>query len=221
MRQNARTLDQSCTNKPHLHFLLAVMALAFGSCCTAQAATVQFTFSISGDALAFGTPSLSTPSLPTTVSGSGPFVPFGSAIYAETGTITYVMLPSGIFVPSPVMNTFVASFNGGANTFEGTDSVLFGAPNAMGLPTFSNTVTILSGTGIFSGATGSATATGTSMPSVVVTEPTAVSFSGSGQITAPGLAAVPEPATVALLGTSMAGLVGLAAIRKRRSSTAN
>jgi len=46
----------------------------------------------------------------------------------------------------------------------GTQAALFGAPNQMGLPMFSSTLTILGGTGIFSGATGLATATGVANP---------------------------------------------------------
>jgi hypothetical protein len=84
----------------------------------------------------------------------------------------------------------------------------------------SDTLTILGGTGIFSGATGFATATGTMIPSSGNPAPgffATFAFSGSGQITAPGLNAVPEPATMALLSTGLACLLGAAAIRKRRS----
>ena len=99
------------------------------------------------------------------------------------------MLPSGDLVPSTVSLNFTASFNGGADTFTGTDFHVFGV---------SNTLTILGGTGIFSGATGFATATGMGIapsgnpaPNFIAT----VATSGSGQITAPGLNAVPEPGT--------------------------
>jgi PEP-CTERM motif len=145
-------------------------------------------------------------------------VPFGSAIYSEAGTITFAMLPSGEFVPSLVSNNFTTSFNGGVNTFTGTDTVLFGAT------TFTNNLTILGGTGIFSGASGFATATGMMIASSGNPVPTyfaTVATSGSGQITATGLNAVPEPTTMTLLGTAMASLVGLAAThKKRRGSTA-
>jgi hypothetical protein len=129
------------------------------------------------------------------------------------------MLPSGDFVPSSVSNTFTASFNGGANTFTGTDSVLFGPT-----PTFPQTLTILGGTGIFSGATGFATATGMQIASSGNPAPDflgTVATSGSGQITASALTAVPEPTTMTLLCAAMASLGGLAVIpNKRKGSTA-
>src|SRR3954453_8181657 len=205
MTQLASTLHQLCKNNGAS---MAVAALFMASICSgmAEAATVSFTYEITADATAFGTPSIATPFLPTTVIGSGSFVPFGSAMYSEAGTITYRMLPSGAFVPASVMNTFIASFNAGANTFRGTQAVLFGAPNQMGLPTFSSTLTILSGTGIFNGATGLATATGVANPPSGVEmagQVTPLLSAGTGQITAPGLNAVPEPGTYGLVGLAL------------------
>ena len=43
--------------------------------------------------------------------------------------------------------------------------------------------------------------------------------SGSGQITAPGLNAIPELGTIALLGTGMAGLAGIAVIGRNVESS--
>lgn len=195
--------------------ILAAWPILVVGASSAQAGTVAFTFAVTFDTFAVGVPSLMTPTLPTTVLGSGFFAPFGTAIYSEAGTITLAMLPSGEFVPSSVSNTFTASFNGGADTFTGTDSVLFGPT------TFSNSLTILGGTGIFTGATGFATATGMGIESSGNPDPTflgTVATSGSGMITAPGLAAVPEPATMALLSTGLAGLAGAAFLKKRRIS---
>jgi hypothetical protein len=217
MSRNTYTLNcQRRTNKFRIELVLASLLLVFGSSSVARAATIPFTFETTFDTFIVGVPSPTTLTLPGTLSGSGSFAPFGSAIYTEAGTITFGMLPSGDFVPFSVMNNFTASFNGGADTFTGTDSVTFGAT------TFTNNLTILGGTGIFSGATGFATGTGMPIASSGNPDPTYVGSganSGSGQITASGLAAVPEPTTMALLGAAMASLGGLAAIRKKRKGS--
>ena len=83
--------------------------------------------------------------VPDTNSGSGFYTPFGNAIYLETGVVTFAALPSRDLVPSTLSLNFTASFNGGADTLTGTDFHVFGV---------SETMTILRGTGIFSGATG-------------------------------------------------------------------
>lgn len=216
MKANARTLSQPSPNELRgatISLLVALM-LVFSSSGIAQAATIPFTFELTYDVFVVGVPSPTTLTLPTTVLGSGSYAPFGSAIYSETGTVAFVMLSSGEFVPASVSNNFTASVNGGADTFTGIHSELFGANP-------SNTLTILGGTGIFSGATGFATATsmfiepsGNPDPNFIGT----VANSGSGQITAPGLNAIPELGTTALLGTGMAGLAGIAVFRKKRRS---
>src|SRR3954452_20127182 len=208
---------QRRTNKFRVGFALAPLFLTLGSSNAARAATVPFTFELTFDTFVEGgPPTASTLTLPTTVLGSGSFTAFGSAVYSEAGTITFAMLPSGDFVPSVVSNQFTASFNGGANTFTGTDTVQFGAT------TFTNNVTIMGGTGIFSGATGLATATGMMIASSGNPAPTyfaTVATSGGGQITATGLTAVPEPTTMTLLGAAIVSLGGLAAIRKKRKGS--
>ena len=215
------TLKQLCKNKSPgapLAIVAVVLILIAGFPSPAEADTIPFTYELSAEASIFGVPSPDALTHPTTILGSGSFGPFGDATYSEEGTITFRMLPSGAFVPASVMNNFTASFNSGADTFTGTDSVLFGPPNDMGLPTFASTLTILGGTGMFSGAAGLATATGVAVRPSGPPGPgqvTMLSFSGSGHITAPGLAAIPEPATMLLMS---AGLAGIAIIRKSRHS---
>src|SRR4051794_40852339 len=121
MPQNSRQLNYSRkANKLRVGFALPAALLVFGSSGIARAATIPFTFEVTFDTFITGVPSPTTLTLPGTVQGTGSFAPFGSAIYSEAGTITFTMLRSGEFVPSSVSNTFVASFNGGANTFTGT-----------------------------------------------------------------------------------------------------
>src|SRR4051812_13472877 len=152
MPQSTRTFAyQRRTSRFRIGIALASFILAFGSFGIARAATIPFTSEVTYDVFVAGTPSLSTPTLPITLLGSGSFAPLGSVIYSEAGTITFAMLPSGEFVPSLGSNNFTASFNGGANTFTGTEITMFGAT------TLTSNLTILGGTGIFSGATGFAT----------------------------------------------------------------
>ncbi len=188
------------------------LILVAACACAAHANTIVFTFSVTADASISAAPTQLAPTVPTTITGPGSFAPFGNAIYSEAGTITYTQIQPGIFVPAVALNDFTVSFNAG-DSITGTDSVAFGPLNAMGLPTFSNTLTITGGTGVFSGATGFANALGVAMPSGLPspTVPTPVSFSGTGQIAAPGLTAAPEPAAMLFLG---AGLCGLLALRK-------
>jgi hypothetical protein len=176
----------------------------------AVAATVPFTFTVNGGAALLGPPVSETP-VGVMLFASGVFEPFGPAEYSESGTITFTFWPSGDFAPASVSNTFTASFNGGADTFTGTHNFVFGPPGPAGQIT-NSAMTILGGTGIFSGATGSATSSGTNSPPPGPDDLSPVFFSGAGQITAPALTAVPEPSTVAIV---FAGLVGMWLRQKR------
>ncbi|MFL6449671.1 MAG: hypothetical protein ACJ746_18615 [Bryobacteraceae bacterium] len=145
MLQNTPAANKPCASNLRFGVSLSVLMLVFGCVSASQAATVPFTFEVTYDALLNGVPSPTTLTVPAMNTGSGTFAPFGNAIYSEIGTVTFAMLPSGDFVPSTVSLNFTASFNGGADTFTGTDFHVFAV---------SETMTILGGTGMFSGASG-------------------------------------------------------------------
>ena len=183
----------------------AVSLLLAATAVRATAATVPFTFDVTGGAALLGPPAPDTP-VGVLLFASGSFNPFGPATYSESGTITFTVWPAGDFAPAAVDNTFIAGFNSGADTFTGTHTYVFGPPDASG-QTITSIMTILGGTGMFSGATGSATTTGTNRPPPTPDDLSPVFFSGQGQISAPGLAAVPEPSTVLFVAAGLAMVV--------------
>jgi hypothetical protein len=182
----------------------AAAVLAITIAVPAVAATIPFTFTVSGGAALLGPPAPDNP-VGVMLFASAEFDPFGPAAdYSESGTITFTFWPSGDFAPASVSNNFTASFNAGADTFTGTHTYLFGPPTAAG-QTITSTMTILGGTGAFSGATGTATATGTNTPPPGPDDLSPVFFTGSGQITAAALTAVPEPSTLPIMCAALAG----------------
>lgn len=192
--------------------LLAALTFVAASAGIAHAATVPLTFSVTAAdfPLPGQIPSPANPTIGTNLIGTASFVTFGSAAVTSNGGagVTFTTYPPGIFAPASGMDISKFSFNGGADTFTGADSFVFSAPTQMG-QTQTGTITITSGTGIFSGATGFVTTNGSSSRPAGPGQPTPVLFSGSGQITAPGLAAVPEPGTMLLFGMGLAGVIAL------------
>jgi hypothetical protein len=175
-----------------------------GTAAAARADTVAFSWTIGG--------SITNP--PTggfLATGSGPVTPFGTAAFTAAGTAGTPV--NGV---TPVMGQFTFDFGNG-NLFQGAfTGDNFPRDAATQLAFFTRSLTITSGTGIFAGASGTATASGNSLLTAGATPPVTFNFSGGGNITAPGLTAVPEPATLLLLGTGLAG-VAAQACRHRRA----
>ena len=191
-------------------------AVCFCMAIPAQADTTPFTFDVIYDVFVSSPPTPGHLTVESTATGSGTYSPFGNATYSETGSVTFGVLPSGDLFPFLVDLTFAASFNGGADSFTGTDVHKHDAAGNF----ISETITITGGTGTFSGATGFAT------PNTVGIAPSGnpspnyfgtLETSGSGQITAPGLMATPEPTTLAFLGTGLIGLIGFLSTPRKRA----
>ena len=83
--------------------IAAVAALAaFAG--TARAATIPFTFTVTGGATLTGPPVPDVPVGLMLFASSASFTPFGSASYSEEGLITFTVFPSGAFAPISVEN---------------------------------------------------------------------------------------------------------------------
>jgi PEP-CTERM motif-containing protein len=195
--------------------LLALPILVLGTSGMARADTVGFTYTLTGQSATTGQP----PTLNEEFTGTAAVVPLGTANYTDSGTLTLGQFPNDGFGAMSLVVDYTFSFNKGVDTFFGMDSVTFGPPDKKGVQVTTATMTITGGTGIFSGATGSGSGSAT-VPPPPATGPNIVTIVGSGDITAPGLAAIPEPSSIMLLGTSVAGLAGIVAMRKKRRTAA-
>ena len=214
MLQNTRRFTQPRRNPLRVSSVIALSTVIFACCGLAQAATVPFTYTITGESATTGQP----PTLNEAFTGSGTVVPFGTAEYTDAGTLTLGQFPNDGFGAMSLTVDYTLSFNKGVDTFFGKEFVTFGPPDQHGVQVTTATMTIAGGTGVFAGATGSGTGSATVNPPPP-TGPNPVTITGSGDITAPGLSAIPEPASITLLGTAIMGLVGLAALRKQRQDS--
>src|SRR3954453_857658 len=190
-----------------------LLLLVVGSRSIAQAATIPVSFAFDNLLLSNGAPSPANPAVPTVLSGTGSFDPLGAATLNSPGILTFGFSPSGAPQgPVSFQANFTLGVNGGLDTLIGTVLVDI-APTGDGIGGW----TILNGTGVFSGATGMLNSTGVSVPPAGPGQPPGNHIVGKGQVTAPGLNAIPEPGTIALFGIGMAGVAGVAVVRKKMS----
>jgi hypothetical protein len=211
------TVHQLCRNKLRGAILTLVAVLPIlvaGSPSSAKAATIPVSFEFDNLLLINGAPSPTTPGVPTVLSGTGIFNSFGAATLNSPGILTFGFSSSGVPQgPVSFEANFTLGVSGGLDMLNGTLSVAI-APDGSG----DGVWTILNGTGMFSGATGMLNSTGVGVPPAGPGQPPGNHIVGTGQVTAPGLNAVPEPGTVGLLGIGMSSLAGVAMFRKRHRS---
>jgi hypothetical protein len=191
--------------------MIAICLAVYAS--TAQAASIPVSFDLNNLLFVNGVPSPMNPVVPTLLSGTGSLTPFGAATLNSSGLLTFGFSGSGTPLGAVAFQApFTLGVNGGLDTLGGTLSVATSGGIGTGV------WTILSGTGMFSGATGVLNSTGVGVAPAGPGQPPGNHLIGTGQVTAPNLTAIPEPGTVALLGTGLMGLAGFAAIRRRRRS---
>ena len=211
MTQNTRKLTQPRRNTLRVGSVIAMSMVILGSWSIGQAGTLPFTYTISGESATTGQP----PTLNQAFTGSAAVIPFGTADYTDSGRLTLAQFPNDGFGAMSLIVDYTLSFNKGLDTFFGKEFVIFGPPDQNGVQVTKAAMTIEGGTGIFTGAAGLGTGSATVNPPPPI-GPNVVTIAGRGEITAPGLSAVPEPASLTLLGTAIAGLAGLAGIQKKR-----
>jgi hypothetical protein len=180
--------------------MAAALAVSFSAAPAHAQPTVTFSGNFTGNIVSRGPGRCGPGRLTFDLTVSGFLSPFGAA----TGTQSACNVP-GTF--SFFDGLFSLTFVGGATLFGTYHGTL--TPIAPPLFQGNSTLTITGGTGIFAGATGGGTSTGTQnfATGTVVFQPT-------GTVSAPGL--VPEPSTFALLAAGLAAVAAIGRARPRR-----
>lgn len=169
----------------------------------AGADTVTFTYTVSGDANAnFVFPTLTYSFVPD----ADVATLLGPLDVRYQGTLDFSLTP-----PS---GTTTATWDfGPLGFFSGTGIQFAAFPDAGGISQFNGTSVIAFGTGVFAGASGTTSYTGSA--DLVANTAT---FTERIEITAPGLTAVPEPSGLILLSTACASLMAREYRRSRKTS---
>jgi len=202
--------------------LTAWVALAAALCLSgaaAPAATVVATSQSSGTTLA--------ETLDFSWTASGVITPLAPGQFAGTATAQFNQFGQADFTISgaagaaidgvtPVSGDFTFDFGGDSfmGTFIGEN---FPRDSMTQLALFTRVFTILGGTGIFDGASGTMVGAGSTLFTQGAQPPLTFSVTGQGLVSAPGLtAAIPEPSTWAMMIAGF-GFVGAAArVRARK-----